>query len=161
MIWNRKTEAEARVGPGRPAAQKAIDKTTAGFAGWSATKRGAGMKLAATKKAKTAVLCRRIFFFCLYHNPTAGTPAGTPARSRRPSENYLFYYPFRLDDEREVEPKIARVSVPLGAPTNKRHFFVSVKSLGCGTTSSASQETIVRLLDLDLLNELCLATSFD
>jgi hypothetical protein len=37
MIWNRKTEAEARVGPGRPAAQKAIDKTTAGFAGWSAT----------------------------------------------------------------------------------------------------------------------------
>ena len=39
------TEAEARVGPGKPAAQKAINKTIAGFAGWNATKRGDGMKL--------------------------------------------------------------------------------------------------------------------
>jgi hypothetical protein len=36
MIWDRETEAGAHVGPGRPAAQKAVDKTTAGFAGWSA-----------------------------------------------------------------------------------------------------------------------------
>ena len=71
MIWNRETEAEARVGPGRPAAQKAIDKTTAGFAGWSATKRGAGMKLAGTRKAKTAALCRK-FFKCL-RRPTAAS----------------------------------------------------------------------------------------
>jgi hypothetical protein len=38
MIWNREMEAEARVGPGRPAAQKTIDKTTAGFARWSGAK---------------------------------------------------------------------------------------------------------------------------
>jgi|AntAceMinimDraft_5_1070358.scaffolds.fasta_scaffold381760_2 multidrug efflux pump subunit AcrB len=52
------TEAEARVGSGRPAAQKAIDKTAAGFKWWSVTKHGAGMRLAGTRKAKTAALCR-------------------------------------------------------------------------------------------------------
>jgi hypothetical protein len=33
VTWNRETEEKVRVGPGRPEAQKAIDKTTAGFAG--------------------------------------------------------------------------------------------------------------------------------
>jgi len=51
IIWNRETEAEARVCPCRPAAQKAIDKTTTGFAGLSATKRGAAMRLVAPRKA--------------------------------------------------------------------------------------------------------------
>jgi hypothetical protein len=50
MFWNRETEVEARVGPGRQAAPKAIDKTTAGFARWSVTKLGAGMRLAGTRK---------------------------------------------------------------------------------------------------------------
>ena len=62
MIWNRETKAEARVGPGRPAAQKGIDKTTSGFAGWSAKKRGADMRLAATGKTKTKAACRFFSF---------------------------------------------------------------------------------------------------
>jgi hypothetical protein len=45
---------------GWPASQKAIDKTAAGFARWGVTKHGAGMRLAGTRKAKTAALCRAI-----------------------------------------------------------------------------------------------------
>jgi hypothetical protein len=60
VIWNRETKAEARVGPGRPASQKAIEKTAVGFARWGLTKHGAGMRLAGTSKAKTAALCRAI-----------------------------------------------------------------------------------------------------
>jgi hypothetical protein len=65
MIWNRKTEAEACVVLGRSAAQKAIDQTTADFAGWSATERGSGMGLAAARKAMTAALCRNFSSFFL------------------------------------------------------------------------------------------------
>jgi hypothetical protein len=89
MIWNRETEAGARVGPGRLAAQKAIDKATAGFARRSAAKRGAGLRLAGTERPRRR-LCAD-FFFCLYHNLVAGTLWGIPARSRGSSENYLFY----------------------------------------------------------------------
>jgi len=63
MIWNRETEAGARSGPGRPAAQMAIGKIAACFARWSVTKHGAGMRLAGTRKAKTAALCRNIIIF--------------------------------------------------------------------------------------------------
>jgi len=38
-------------------------KTIAGFAGWSATKRGASMKQAAARKDKTAALCRNRSLF--------------------------------------------------------------------------------------------------
>jgi hypothetical protein len=42
MIRNRETEAEARVEPGWPAAQKAIDKSAAGFVRSSVTKHETG-----------------------------------------------------------------------------------------------------------------------
>jgi hypothetical protein len=39
--------------------------------------------------------------------------------------------------------------------------FLYVSAAPTNTTSSASQETIVKLLDLSRLNELCLTSNFD
>ena len=58
-------EVEARVVPGRPAAQKEYynitNKTATGFAGWSATERGRRQEASGGEKGKKR-LCATFFF---------------------------------------------------------------------------------------------------
>ena len=61
------------------------------------------MGLAGTRKAETAALCRKFFyFFASITILMQRLLEVIPARSRRRSENYLFYFSFRLDDEIEA-----------------------------------------------------------
>jgi hypothetical protein len=63
---------------GQAGSAEDIDKTTAGSARRSVTKRETGRRPAGTRKAESAASCTIvitiiILFFCLNHNPTAGT----------------------------------------------------------------------------------------
>ena len=94
--WNT-NEVEARVVPGRPAAQKEGHKQdrhgTCGVERKGARRRH---EASSSEKERKGGFVQKFSFFCLYHSLTAGNIGGweIPARSRRPSEHTSFTTPF-------------------------------------------------------------------
>ena len=90
---------------GRQRRRKDIYKTATGFAGWSSTERGAGMRPAAASRTKEGSFVIYIIYFflslsqshCREHRGVGDSGPESPTL-----RTYLFHYSFRLDNEIEI-----------------------------------------------------------